>query len=65
MFQDDNNLYLVLEYVSGGELFSHLRRKEKFDEETARFISVEVACALYDLHELHICHRDIRPENIL
>jgi serine/threonine protein kinase len=65
MFQDDANIYLVLEYVAGGELFSHLRRKKKFDEDTAKFYTCEVISALEYMHKIFIAHRDIRPENLL
>jgi serine/threonine protein kinase len=62
MFQDDNNVYLCLEYVPGGELFSHLRRKVNFSEQEAKFFSIEVAAALNALHEQNILHRDIKVE---
>lgn len=65
MFQDDYNLYFLLEYVPGGEMFSHLRRKEKFDEDLSKFYCVEVASALSEMHCLGIIYRDLKPENIL
>lgn len=65
MFQDDTNIYLILEYYPGGELFSHLRRKKKFDEDVAKFFACEVIAALEYMHKLYIAHRDIRPENLL
>ena len=65
VFQDDNSLYMLLEYIPGGELFSHLRRSEKFEQVQYLFYTVEIVCALNHLHELKICYRDIKPENIL
>ena len=64
-FQDDNNLYLLLEFLQGGELFSHLRKEEKFDSDIAKFYCIEVASALNQMHLLHIAYRDIKPENIM
>ena len=65
LFQDDNNIYMVMEYVQGGELFSHLRRKGKFTEEEAKFFICELISSVEYLHKLLIAHRDIRPENLL
>ena len=59
VFQDDNNLALVLDFVPGGELFSHLRRAGKFDEATAKFYVAELAVCIDALHKLFICHRYI------
>ncbi|KAI7885545.1 kinase-like protein [Lichtheimia hyalospora FSU 10163] len=64
-FQDDAHLYIVMEYVQGGELFRILRRQKKFDENTTRFYAAEVILALEYMHELDIAYRDIKPENIL
>jgi serine/threonine protein kinase len=65
LFQDDNNLYIMMEFVQGGEMFSHLRKQEKFDEDVAKFYAVEVAVALNKLHLLGIAYRDLKPENIM
>ena len=64
VFQDENSLYTLSEYVPGGELFSHLRREEIFDHVIYQFYAVEIACALKYLHELNILYRGIKPENI-
>ena len=65
VFQDDNSLYLLLEYVHGGELFSYIRRQGKLDLILYQFYAVEIACALHYLHSLKIAYRDVKPENIL
>lgn len=54
----------MMEFVQGGEMFSHLRKQEKFDEDVAKFYTVEIAVALNKLHSLHIAYRDLKPENI-
>jgi serine/threonine protein kinase len=65
VFQDDVSLYILIEYIQGGELFSHLRRQVRFDFPQYQFVCVEIACALRHLHMLDILYRDIKPENIL
>eukprot|EP00767_Chilomastix_cuspidata_P004100 gnl/Chilomastix_cuspidata/423.p1 GENE.gnl/Chilomastix_cuspidata/423~~gnl/Chilomastix_cuspidata/423.p1 ORF type:complete len:563 (-),score=227.96 gnl/Chilomastix_cuspidata/423:96-1784(-) len=64
-FQDEMNVFLVLEYVQGGELFSHLQRCGRFRLEVARFYAAEVTLALIHLHDKGIIYRDLKPENIL
>ncbi|KAI8386865.1 kinase-like domain-containing protein [Blakeslea trispora] len=64
-FQDDTHLFMVMDYVPGGELFSMLRKEKKFSEHTAKFYAAEVLLALAYLHENGIVYRDLKPENIL
>ena len=64
-FQTGGKLYLVLEYLSGGELFMHLEREGIFLEETAAFYSAEIILALEHLHKQGIIYRDLKPENVL
>ncbi|ESK90450.1 agc akt protein kinase [Moniliophthora roreri MCA 2997] len=64
-FQSEQKLYLVLAFVNGGELFHHLQREQRFNEERARFYSAELLLALEHLHELDVVYRDLKPENIL
>ncbi|KAH9166061.1 AGC/Akt protein kinase [Lactarius sanguifluus] len=59
------SLYLVLAFVNGGELFHHLQREQKFNEERSRFYSAELLLALEHLHDLDVVYRDLKPENIL
>ncbi|CAF3422571.1 unnamed protein product [Rotaria socialis] len=58
-------LYLLLEYLPGGELFQVMRKHEKFDAKTAIFYASEVLLALDYLHHLDILYRDLKPENII
>ncbi|EJD75151.1 AGC/PKA protein kinase, partial [Loa loa] len=62
---DGQNLYILFEYISGGELFSYLRNVQKFPVVTARFYACEVILALEYLHSKNIVYRDLKPENLM
>lgn len=64
-FQTEGKLYLILEYLPGGELFMHLEREGIFSEDTACFYLAEITMALEHLHSYGIIYRDLKPENIL
>jgi len=64
-FQDDLNIYMLLEYIIGGEVFSHLRKAGRFPNETTRFYAAEIVLAVEYLHSLDIIYRDLKPENLL
>lgn len=64
-FQTKEKLYLVLDYVRGGELFFHLKNNRRFTEEVAKLWVAEIALALGHLHSLGVLYRDLKPENIL
>lgn len=64
-FQDKTTLYFVLEYVIGGEFFTHLRKANRFPEHTARFFAASVVAAFEHLHSRDIIYRDLKPENLL
>ncbi|KAI6213966.1 hypothetical protein M3Y94_00213800 [Aphelenchoides besseyi] len=64
-FQTAGKLYLVLEYLSGGELFTHLENQGVVTEDSARFYLAEITIALQHLHGLGIAYRDLKPENIM
>ena len=64
-FQDKEYLYFIMEFIQGGELFFHLHREIRFDDEKTRFYIAELILALNFLHKNKIIYRDIKPENIL
>ncbi|TEB25035.1 AGC/Akt protein kinase [Coprinellus micaceus] len=64
-FQTPDKLYLVMSFVNGGELFYHLQREGRFDENRSRFYAAELLCALEHLHQFNVVYRDLKPENIL
>ncbi|KAH8671941.1 catalytic subunit of the PKA [Tricladium varicosporioides] len=64
-FQDSKNLYMVMDFVEGGELFSLLRKSQRFPNPVAKFYAAEVTLALEYLHAKQIIYRDLKPENLL
>uniref|UniRef100_A0A0D9ZCD4 non-specific serine/threonine protein kinase n=1 Tax=Oryza glumipatula TaxID=40148 RepID=A0A0D9ZCD4_9ORYZ len=64
-FTSRENLYLVMEYLNGGDLYSLLRNLGCLDEDVARIYLAEVVLALEYLHSMHIVHRDLKPDNLL
>ncbi|KAK1981277.1 kinase-like domain-containing protein [Colletotrichum cereale] len=64
-FQTPSDLYLVTDYMSGGELFWHLQKEGRFDERRAKFYIAELILAIQHLHNNDIVYRDLKPENIL
>ena len=65
-FQDQEKLYLILEYAQGGELFTHLAMERMFSEEVAAFYMAEMILALEHLHHnVRVIYRDLKPENCL
>lgn len=64
-FQTSDKLYMVMEFVNGGELFFHLKKEKKFQPERVRFYAAELLLAIVHLHTHNIAYRDLKPENIL
>lgn len=64
-FQSETKLFLVMDFLAGGELFHHLRRRGLIREFEARIYFAEMILAIEFLHSLGVIHRDLKPENVL
>ena len=64
-FQEDEYLYLVMEYLPGGDLMNLLIQKDTLTEKEAKFYISELILAIESIHKLDCIHRDIKPDNIL
>ncbi|XP_038896154.1 serine/threonine-protein kinase 38-like isoform X2 [Benincasa hispida] len=64
-FQDDEFLYLIMEYLPGGDMMTLLMRKDTLTEDEARFYVGEIVLAIESIHKHNYIHRDIKPDNLL
>jgi len=64
-FQTEGKLYLILDFLRGGDLFTRLSKEVMFTEDDVKFYLAELALALSHLHSVGIIYRDLKPENIL
>ena len=64
-FQTPERLYFILDYLNGGDMFHHMRKKGRFLEKEVKFYGAELVLAIEHLHQKGFIYRDIKPENIL
>ena len=64
-YQDSSKLYILQEWISGGELFNQMQNDQTFKETAANFYAANVVCAIEYLHNYGIIYRDLKPENLL
>jgi serine/threonine protein kinase len=63
--QDAKHLYIMMEYVIGGELYTQLSLRKRFSNDAARFYAAEIVLFFEDIHPKNVIYRDLKPENIL
>jgi len=63
--EDENYIYLVLEYAAQGNLFYTIRNKKRLTEDEAFYYFIQTCAGIYFLHKNGLIHRDIKPENLL
>lgn len=64
-YEDDNCLYIMLEYINGGELFTLIREQKMLTSEISRLYAAELTLVFEYLHARDIAYRDLKPENVL
>ncbi|KAM6169235.1 serine/threonine-protein kinase DCLK3 [Rhynchocyon petersi] len=65
VYETDTEIYLIMEYVRGGDLFDAIIEKVKFPEREAALLVTDLCRALVHLHDKRVVHRDLKPENLL
>ena len=64
-FQDDHHLYLIMEYMPGGDLMALLMKEDVLTEAATKIIAAESCLAIQSVHDLGYVHRDLKPDNLL
>jgi len=65
IIETEKDLFLVMEYASGGELFDLIVQNQRLKERTASKYFQELVAGVHYIHKLGVCHRDLKPENLL
>lgn len=65
VFQNDYRIYFLMEFIKGGELFTHIIEKKRFDEESTKYVIAQIALAIGYVHSKDIIYRDLKPENVM
>jgi len=63
-FRSEDKLWIVMELLSGGELYKHLKKYGRFTQPMVKFYSAEIALAIEYLHKKSLVYRDLKPENV-
>lgn len=64
-YETEEKHYFVMEYLSGGRLFFHLKQEKSFPEDKVRFYTAQIALAIHYLHQKGVIYRDLKPENVI
>ena len=64
-FEDENYIFIVMEYINGGNLYSFIKKRMKLKEKMAKYIFKQIISAINYIHKHNIVHKDIKLENIL
>ena len=65
ILESETKIYLIMEYVSGGELFQHIVKNKRLSECEAATLFSQIIEAIEYLHSMKVAHRDLKPENLL
>ena len=65
IIEDENNYYISMEYVPGGELFNYIVKNKRLTENESSFFYSQIIHIIKEIHKHKICHRDLKPENLL
>jgi serine/threonine protein kinase len=64
-FEEEDNFFLVMDYMGGGDVFDRILEKTKYNENDARMLTVVLLKAVRCIHSVGIAHRDLKPQNLL
>ena len=65
IIEDENNFYISMEYVPGGELFNYIVKNKRLTDSESSFFYSQIIHIIQEIHKHKICHRDLKPENLL
>jgi len=65
IIEDENNFYISMEYVPGGELFNYIVKNKRLNDSESSFFYSQIIHIIQEIHKHKICHRDLKPENLL
>ena len=65
LFENEKYIFIIMEYINGGNLFSYVKKRRKLSEKTTKFIFKQIILGIKEIHSKNIVHRDIKLENIL